>query len=52
MTIILLVSYIGPGLGAGAIAAIMGIFAGFGFLFISFLWYPIQKLIHWIRRKK
>jgi hypothetical protein len=48
----LLFAYIGPGLGAGAIAAVMGMFAGLSFLFISFLWYPVKKFICWIRRRK
>ena len=41
-----------PEVGAGAIAAVIGILAGFFLLVLGFLWYPFKKLIRWIRSKK
>ena len=38
-----MLAYVGPGLGAGAIAAVIGILAGFFLLILGFLWYPLQE---------
>jgi hypothetical protein len=42
-------AYIGPGLGTGAAAAILGIFAGLAMLVIGVIWYPLKKLIRYLR---
>ena len=45
-------AYIGPGLGTGAMAAILGIFAGLMMLVVGVIWYPLKKLIRHLRAKK
>lgn len=44
--------YIGPGLGAGTIAVIIGILSSFIISIIAILWFPIKKIIRMIRSKK
>ena len=50
---ILLVSpahaYIGPGVGAGTIAVVLGIIASIFLAFVAILWYPLKRLVK--RRK-
>jgi hypothetical protein len=43
--------YIGPGLGGGIIAAILGILAAFFLSLFSILWYPFKKLISKFKKK-
>jgi len=43
-------AYIGPGMGAGVVATVLGILAGFLMLIVGIVWYPIKKLYKWIRR--
>lgn len=38
-------AYIGPGLGAGAIAAVFGVLAAIVMAFVAVLWYPIKRLV-------
>lgn len=38
-------AYIGPGLGAGAVAAVLGMLAAIGMAVVAMLWYPIKKLL-------
>ena len=45
------VAYIGPGLGAGTIATVLGIVAGLGMLIIGVIWYPIKRLIRRFKDK-
>lgn len=45
-------AYIGPGLGTGAAAAILGIFAGLVMLVVGVIWYPLKKLIRYLRTIK
>ena len=45
-------AYIGPGLGAGAIAAVLGILGGVALLVVGVLWYPLKRLIQYFRNKK
>ena len=42
-------AYIGPGVGAGAIAVVLGVLASIFLAFVGILWYPIKRLIK--RRK-
>jgi hypothetical protein len=44
-------AYIGPGLGAGAIAAIIGIFGAILLTMISIVYYPIKRLLKNKRKK-
>lgn len=45
-------AYIGPGLGAGAVGAVLAILAGVLMLVVGVLWYPLKRLIKFLRRKK
>lgn len=44
--------YIGPGLGAGMIGAIIGILLSFILLIIALFWIPIKKLIRFFKKNK
>lgn len=41
--------YIGPGLGGGSIVAIIGILVSFSLSMVVIIWYPLKKLIRFIR---
>lgn len=43
-------AYIGPGLGAGAIAIVLGFLVGFLMLLVGVVWYPLKKLIKKIKQ--
>lgn len=45
-------AYIGPGLGSGAIVAVLGTLAGLLMLVIGVIWYPIKRLIRRFKSKK
>lgn len=38
-------AYIGPGLGAGAVAAILGLIGAFFLGLFAILWYPVKRMI-------
>jgi hypothetical protein len=38
-------AYIGPGVGAGLIATVMGILTAIGLAVIAIAWYPIKRLL-------
>lgn len=42
-------AYIGPGLGAGTVAAVLGIVAAFGMALVALVWYPVKRVFK--RRK-
>lgn len=42
-------AYIGPGVGAGTIAIVLGILGSIVMAFFAILWYPIKRLL---RKKK
>lgn len=44
--------YIGPGLGGGMIAAILGVLLSFLLGIIALFWIPIKKLIKFFRGDK
>ena len=46
------VAYVGPGLGAGAIAAVLGVIVGLLMLVVGVVWYPIKRLIRRLRHKE
>jgi len=48
----LALAYIGPGLGSGAVVAVLGTLAGLLMLLIGVIWYPIKRLIRRIKSKK
>ncbi len=37
-------AYIGPGMGAGAIAVVFGVIASILLAFVAILWYPVKRL--------
>lgn len=43
--------YIGPGLGGGVVAAILGILTAFGLTLFAVLWYPLKKMVKLIHDK-
>ena len=45
-------AYIGPGLGSGAIVAVLGTVFGFLMLVVGVIWYPIKKLVRRLRTNK
>ena len=45
-------AYIGPGLGAGALASVVGILAGFLMLVVGVVWYPIKRVIKYFKGYK
>lgn len=48
----LALAYVGPGLGAGAIAAVLGIASGLLMLIVGVVWYPLKRLIRYLRPNK
>lgn len=46
-----IISYIGPGLSGGVLAVIIGIITSFALSLIAILWYPLKKLIRFIKSK-
>ena len=38
-------AYIGPGVGGGAIAAVLGVLASIAMAFVAVIWYPIKRLV-------
>lgn len=45
-------AYIGPGLGAGAVASVLGIASGLLMLAIGVIWYPLKRLVRYLKQKK
>ncbi len=45
-------AYVGPGLGAGVVAVVVGILVALILLFIGIVWYPLRRLFRWFRGKK
>lgn len=45
-------AYIGPGMGAGALAVIFGILAAIFLGLIAILWYPLKRLIASFKKKQ
>jgi hypothetical protein len=48
----LALAYVGPGLGAGAVVAVLGTLAGLLLLVVGVVWYPIKRLIRRFKSKK
>ncbi|MEM7236532.1 MAG: hypothetical protein AAF501_01720 [Pseudomonadota bacterium] len=38
-------AYIGPGVGAGTIAAVIGVIAAIGMIVVAVIWYPLKRVI-------
>ena len=45
-------AYVGPGMGAGAVAGVLGLLAGLLMLVVGVVWYPLKKLVRRLRNKK
>ncbi|MCP4666642.1 MAG: hypothetical protein GY849_09760 [Deltaproteobacteria bacterium] len=45
-------AYVGPGLGLGAIGAILGVLLSVFLAIIGIFWYPIKRLFGKARKKK
>lgn len=45
-------AYVGPGLGAGALAAVLGVVGGILMLVVGVLWYPIKRVVRRFRERK
>jgi O-antigen/teichoic acid export membrane protein len=45
-------AYIGPGMGGGFIAAVVGILISIFLALFAILWYPFKKLIEKFKKKK
>lgn len=43
--------YIGPGMSGGVMAAIIGILTSFFLSLIAIFWFPLKKLIKFIKKK-
>jgi hypothetical protein len=49
---IFILNYIGPGLGGGVIATVLGFLTAIVLSLFAIIWYPIKKLIGKFRNKK
>ena len=45
-------AYVGPGLGAGTIAVILGVLGSIFIALFAFLWYPLKRLLKKIKKSK
>lgn len=45
-------AYVGPGLGLGAIGAVLGVIFSIFLALLGIFWYPIKRLIKKIRTRK
>ena len=45
-------AYVGPGLGLGAIGAVLGVLLSIFLAFIAILWYPLKRIIRKFKKKK
>ncbi|MEM1152451.1 MAG: hypothetical protein AAGI03_18245 [Pseudomonadota bacterium] len=45
-------AYIGPGVGAGAMAAVVAVFASLAVAFLALLWYPAKRLLRGGKRSQ
>jgi hypothetical protein len=44
-------AYVGPGVGAGTLAVVMGILSSIFFAFVGILWYPIKRLLKLMKKR-
>jgi len=45
-------AYIGPGLGAGALATVLGVLLAVLMLIVGIVWYPLKRLIRSLKPKE
>lgn len=44
--------YIGPGLGAGIVATVLGVIASLFLAVVAILWYPFKRLLARLRKSR
>jgi hypothetical protein len=44
-------AYVGPGLGAGIIASVLGTIIGLLMLVVGAIWYPLKRIWRYLRQK-
>lgn len=49
---IFIYNYIGPGLGGGVIAAVIGFIASLFLALFAIIWYPVKRLIARFKKKQ
>jgi 4-hydroxybenzoate polyprenyltransferase len=49
---VLMLTYIGPGLGGGVITAVLGVLTSIFLALFAILWYPIKKVIQKFKKKE
>jgi ATP/ADP translocase len=49
---VFIINYIGPGLGGGVIAAVLGFFTSIFLALFAIIWYPFKQVIKKLKRKK
>ena len=45
-------AYVGPGLGAGTLAAVLGVVGGILMLIVGVVWYPLKRVVRRFRERK
>ncbi|EDL59720.1 hypothetical protein PM8797T_31068 [Gimesia maris DSM 8797] len=45
-------AYLGPGLGAGALLVVIGVFSLIAITLFTFLWFPMKRLLKRISEKR
>ena len=45
-------AYVGPGLGAGTLAAVLGVLGGILMLVVGVVWYPLKRMVRRLRERK
>ena len=48
----LALAYIGPGLGAGMVATVLGLLVGLMMLLVGIVWYPLKRLFRRLKLRK
>lgn len=48
----MVVAYLGPGLGAGALLVVIGVFLLLAITLFTFLWFPLKRLYRKLGRKR
>jgi hypothetical protein len=48
----MLLAYIGPGLGVGLVAVVVGTSAALGMLAVGVVWYPLKRLFAQLRSRR
>ena len=49
---LLLITYIGPGLGGGVITVVLGFLTSIFLALFAIIWYPVKKVIGKFKKKK